>query len=171
VKIGILSDPHHNIEEMKALVDHLISAGAEHLVCAGDVVCEENLEILEQSRLPYTAVFGNNDHALINLTNRYAIFHEPHYFKLAGLRWKLMHMPFHIAPLDCDVIVYGHTHEVKFQYNGKTLVINPGEICARDFKKHEAVLLEIHDTFFTITHYFKPLSGTHYDQRVLEYTR
>ena len=34
---------------------------------------------------------------------------EPHYFKLAKTKFKLMHLPFFMSP-DSEVVIYGHTH-------------------------------------------------------------
>ena len=28
-----------------------------------------------------------------------------------------------------DVVIHGHTHEIRVEMKGKTLVINPGEVC------------------------------------------
>jgi hypothetical protein len=49
-----------------------------------------------------------------------------------------------------DVVVYGHTHKAEIYRNGKTLVVNPGEVCGYlsgkstiallDTTKHEAKL-------------------------------
>ncbi len=143
LSIGILSDSHRTTAALQRFLDLLKSRGATHLLHAGDFHTPQHLQMLHDAGLPYAAVFGNNDAMLIPMAATCRIFHEPHYFSIEGIRFKLMHMPFYLDPEDADIVIYGHTHQVKFQYNEGVLVINPGEVCARDTGRYEAVLLDI----------------------------
>ena len=152
--IGILSDPHHETEISRRLIADLRKKGAEYLIHAGDFQLPENLEILASAGLPYVSVFGNNDAALAPMIHSHAIFREPHYFRIKEVRFKLMHLPYYLSPDEADIVIYGHTHQVKFQYNGNILVLNPGEVCARETGRHEALLLEITAERYTLTRLF-----------------
>ncbi|ADV45474.1 YfcE family phosphodiesterase [Nitratifractor salsuginis] len=141
MKIGVLSDPHRRSDLQQAAIDTLLERGAEYLLHAGDLCIEENLRQLEAAGVPYAAVFGNNDRALHSLSDRYRIKAEPWYFKLRDLKVKMMHLPYYLSP-DTDLVIYGHTHRFAAEMKGKTLFLNPGEICAREKPLSECVLLE-----------------------------
>ncbi len=141
MKIGILSDPHRRSDLQGAAIDKLLGEGAEYLLHAGDLCVEENLRQLEEAGVPYAAVFGNNDASLRSLAGRYRIKPEPWYFRLRDLRVKMMHLPYYLTP-DAELVIYGHTHRFAAELQGETLYLNPGEVCAREGKLSECVLLE-----------------------------
>lgn len=141
MKIGILSDPHRRSDLQARALEKLIGEGAEVLLHAGDLCIEENLRQLEESGLPYAAVFGNNDRPLLPLAERYRIRPEPWYFMVGDLKVKLMHLPYYLTP-DADLVVYGHSHCFACELKGQTLYLNPGEICAREKASCDCVLLE-----------------------------
>ena len=153
--IGIMSDSHKDSFHTALMIEHLVKEGAEYLIHAGDLELVENLQLLEQSGLPYISVFGNNDIRLVSHRKDFNIFREPHYFAIKDLKFKLMHMPYYLSRDEADVIIYGHTHQVKFKYNEGLLLINPGEVCARETGRHEALLLECQADRYLITHYYK----------------
>ncbi|WP_456323816.1 YfcE family phosphodiesterase [Hydrogenimonas sp.] len=152
MKLGILSDTHKKVGRAKKTIDMLVENGAKHLIHAGDIGKEEVLAYMESTKIPYTAVLGNNDRRLEALTQRYNLFKEPHYFTIANLRIKLMHHPWFLSP-DADLIVFGHTHKfsVDCRDTGE-LFLNPGEACARNKPISEAVLLDVHPKRWEITH-------------------
>ena len=152
---GVLSDSHRAVEATEAVVERLMEAGATHLVHAGDLELEENLAVLAASGLPYHAVFGNNDRRLWPLTGHYPVFREPFRFSFEGVSVKVMHHPYHIAPMDSDLIIYGHTHSANIVYNGINLVINPGEVCGRETGRMEGALVEVSGERFVVTSLFR----------------
>lgn len=154
MKIGIMSDSHKDTFHTKVIIDHLLDEGAEYLIHAGDFELVDNLRELHQTGIPYVSVFGNNDLALVPHHEEFNIHREPHYFSINNLKFKLMHMPFYMSRDDADIIIYGHTHQVKFKYNEGLLLINPGELCARETGRHEGLMLECKDDRYIITHYF-----------------
>ena len=155
MKIGIMSDSHKDSFHTALMIEHLKQEGAEYLIHAGDFELVDNLRLLERSGLPYVSVFGNNDAPLVSHHKAFSIFREPHYFAIKNLKFKLMHMPYYLSRDDADVIIYGHTHQVNFKYNEGLLLINPGEICARETGRHEGLMLECRTDRYIITHYFK----------------
>ena len=168
MRIGIISDTHKKVERAKKAIDMLLENGAEFLIHAGDICKEETLEYLEEMKVSYAAVLGNNDYKLVAVMERYNLFKEPHYFSVDGISVKLMHHPWFLSP-DADLIVFGHTHEFfsKCQSSGE-LYINPGEVCAREKPISEAVILDVGNENFKITHcqrYIKS-STWQYDKKI-----
>jgi len=152
MKIGILSDTHSKLDKAEIALDTLIEDGAEFIIHAGDLISLEMLNMLKGCSLNYIAVYGNNDAHLTQYHNEFNLVQEPNYFKLAELKFKLMHMPFHMSP-DADIVIFGHTHIFKTEYVEKTLFLNPGEVCAREKPISEFVMLEILPTEYIVNHY------------------
>ena len=152
MKIGIISDSHRKVKKLKTALKMLIHNGAEFIIHSGDIVEKEALELLKDSGLKYVVVYGNNDAHLHKYQDKYNLVQEPYYFKLAGAKFKLMHMPYYMKP-DVDVIVYGHTHMFNCQYKHKTLFLNSGEICARKKPISECMMLEVKNDEFIVTQY------------------
>jgi len=156
MKIGLLSDTHKKVDYSQKVIDHLVGEGAEFLIHCGDIVQEEMLQQLKRSGRRYTAVYGNNDPHLAAVHNRYNLVQEPHYFKLSGTHFKLMHLPFYMSP-DAEVVLFGHTHTFECDFKNGTLFLNPGEACARSKPVSECAMLEITDAAFNVTQYSRPV--------------
>ena len=152
MKIGLLSDTHKKVDYSQTAIDHLVNEGAEFLIHCGDIVKEEMLQQLKNSGRRYVAVYGNNDPHLAEVHNRYNLVQEPHYFKLSGTTFKLMHLPFYMSP-DAEVVLFGHTHTFECDFKNGTLFLNPGEACARSKPVSECAMLEITDDEFKVTQY------------------
>ena len=67
---------------MAQAIEYLKSQDCEILIHAGDMEVVESLDILKNSGLIYTSVFGNNDYNLVQYQNNYKIHKEPYYFKI-----------------------------------------------------------------------------------------
>ncbi len=169
MKIGIISDTHKKLGRAKKTVDLLIENGAEFIVHAGDIVRIELLDYLKEKNIKYTAVLGNNDYHLSNIEDKYHTVTEPYYFKLANKSWKLMHHPKYIFPLDADIIIYGHTHKVDISYNGKNLILNPGEACARDHGFSSCMMLDVEENKYIVTLYCRKIGEENWKSRVKEF--
>ncbi|WP_292664572.1 YfcE family phosphodiesterase [Nitratifractor sp.] len=156
LKIGLLSDSHRRNDLQESALAKLKEEGARYLLHAGDLCLEENLRRLKESGLPYAAVFGNNDRALASLGSDYRIRPEPYYFRIDGLEIKMMHLPHYLSP-DCKLVVFGHTHRFSCERKGKTLYLNPGEVCGRETGNCHAVLAEYDDGRWTVRHFYRPI--------------
>jgi len=170
MKIGILSDSHHRSDYTKEVIDFLKEKGSQYLIHAGDLCVEKNLKLLEESGLIYVSVFGNNDYSLIPFSNKYKIKQEPYYFKIKDVKFKLMHLPYHLTP-DADIVVFGHTHTFESNYINKTLFVNPGEVCAREKPLIECVFLEINENEYIISYYFKNTNEQFFKKEEFKYER
>jgi len=154
MKIGIISDTHKKVKKTKKALAQLIEDGAEFIIHAGDIVEVEILQMLKNSSLRYVAVYGNNDAHLTQYHENFELVQEPFYFKLDGLKFKLMHLPYYLTP-DADIVVFGHTHQFEVALEGKTLFLNSGEVCARKKPVTEFAMLETSKESFVVTHYEK----------------
>ena len=170
MKVAILSDSHKKTTLTQEAVSMLKSKGATYLIHAGDLELKENLDILHNADLPYVTVFGNNDYNLVQYQDLYNIYKEPHYFKIKDLKFKLMHLPFHMNN-DTNIIISGHTHIFEHQYINKTLYLNPGEICAREKDQTECVLLEITQEEYIIEYNYKKTDDKKWETKKHVYTR
>ncbi len=170
IKIGILSDSHLKSDYTKEVIDFLKAQKCEYLIHAGDLCIEKNLQLLEESELKYIAVFGNNDRALLSLSSKYNIKAEPYYFKIQDLKFKLMHLPYHLTP-DSDIVIFGHTHEFECDYKNKTLFLNPGEVCVREKPLIECAKLEINENEYIITRYYKNINEENFKKEEIIYEK
>ena len=170
MKIGILSDTHTKVKKAKETLELLIADGAEFIVHAGDVCELETLELLKNCGLHYVCVYGNNDAHLVQFHNSYNLVQEPHYFKLADTKFKLMHLPFYMTP-DAEVVIYGHTHEFKSEFINGTLFLNPGESCARNKPISECAMLEVTPKKFKVTYYTKSKEDKKFQKEKFTYQR
>ncbi len=168
LKIGIISDTHKKPGRAKKAIDLLLSKNIEFMLHAGDIVRVEVLEYLEK-KIRYVAVLGNNDHHLYSVIDKYNLVTEPYYFKLANKTWKLMHYPKYMFPLETDIIVYGHTHDVDISYNGKNLILNPGEVCARDHGFSTCMTLDIEPHKYIVTLYYRKVGESEWKEKKKEF--
>jgi len=170
MKIGILSDTHTKVKSAKKSLDILIDNGAEFIVHAGDVCELETLELLKNCGKRYVAVYGNNDAHLVQYHNDFNLVQEPHYFKLADTKFKLMHLPFYMTP-DTEVVLFGHTHEFHSEFIEGTLFLNPGESCARNKPISECALLEVKPKKFQVTYFTRNKDEDTFSKEKFSYKR
>lgn len=169
-KIGILSDTHTKTKRAQKAIEQLVREGAQYLIHAGDIVELEILKLMEETALPYVAVLGNNDAHLINYKERFNLVREPHYFTIGTTHFKLMHLPFYFSA-DADVVIYGHTHEFYAAYTGKSLFLNPGEVCARNKNISECALLEITEDFFAVDYWHRTIKTAEWKSKRSKFLR
>jgi putative phosphoesterase len=145
--IGIMADTHDNLVMVDKAVNLFLDEKVELVLHAGDYVAPFVVPRFKPFRGKFIGVFGNNDGDHEFLKRRFeefgleirGIFAE---VKVDGLRIALLHggepggapgpseLLKSLLNTDCyDVIVYGHVHEAKVYKKGRTLIINPGEVC------------------------------------------
>ena len=170
MKIGIISDTHSKVDKAKEALEMLIQNGAEFIVHAGDIGEHETLELLKNCGKRYVAVYGNNDAHLVKHHNKYNLVQEPYYFKLAETTFKLMHLPFYMAP-DCEIVISGHTHEFHSDFIEGTLFLNPGESCARNKSISECAMLEVKNKKLKVNYYTKDKNDDEFKSKKFTYER
>jgi putative phosphoesterase len=135
MKIGIMSDSHDHIENIKKCSALFQDKDVEFVVHLGDFVNPNSVRAMKGLKL--VAVFGNNDGDIFRLMHA---FHEIgaeikgdfHEFEADNIRFAAYHGTeprITDALVGCgnyDVVMYGHTHVCVHSRSGKTLVLNPG---------------------------------------------
>jgi len=138
MKIGIMSDSHDNMLNVRRAVEIFNSEDVGAVLHAGDVIAPFVTRELKALRCPVTAVFGNNDGEKFHLRENFEntngvgkIYEPPVELELGGRRIYLTHWPHQIEIIAgsgvYDMVVFGHTHERRMERYGETLLINPGE--------------------------------------------
>ncbi len=170
MKIGILSDTHSKIGRAKKVIDHLIENGAEYLVHAGDICEVEVLNYMLETKLPYIAVYGNNDAHMVQHHRDYNLVQEPHLFTIDKHQFKLMHLPYYMNP-DADVVIFGHTHNFECDYKHNTLFLNPGEACARNKPISECLMLTITEKHYAVEAYSRAIKTQEWKTQHMNFER
>jgi len=142
-----MSDTHDHLPLVDKAVKKLIEEKVELVLHAGDYVSPFVIPHFKPFKDKFIGVFGNNDGDHEFLKRRFAEFGldirgEFAEVKINGLRVALLHggepggppgaseLLKSLISSECfNVIVHGHVHEAKAYRKGKTLIINPGEVC------------------------------------------
>ena len=134
-KIGVISDSHDHVPNLKRAVELFCAEDVELVVHAGDFISPFTVPPLVALKCPVIAVLGNNDGEKVGLHARFAAIGTKLEPKMAtavagGVRIAVVHEP---EPVDAlaasgmyDLVVYGHTHAIDV-LEGECLVLNPGE--------------------------------------------
>ena len=135
IRIGVIADTHGRFDPV--VRRHF--KGVDYILHAGDIGDRSVIEQLEQIA-PVTAVSGNIDN-----NDEQSGFPAEAVIELAGLRVAIRHILYESgkltkdgrAFLDCeqpDICIFGHTHQPKAEWFGKTLLFNPGSAGPKRFK-------------------------------------
>ncbi len=138
MNIAIISDIHDHIGNLRSAMAKLTNADA--LICCGDLcspfIVKELAEGFPGKEIHI--VFGNNDADLFRITltaSKYDHLHLHGEFcdiMLDGKRFAVNHFDNIGRALakssEYDVVCFGHNHQFEIANEGKTLIINPGEI-------------------------------------------
>lgn len=140
MQIGILSDSHDCLPRIKDAIEKMNTYPIELVLHAGDYSAPFVPDHYKRLKVKMRGVFGNNDAERVKLQGKFEqLGHE-----VRGRFAEVMADSVRIAVThgdepellrsltSCgayDVVVHGHTHDAKLTEQGKTLVINPGEVC------------------------------------------
>jgi hypothetical protein len=161
--IGITSDSHDNIDAIEKAVEFFNSAGVDLVIHAGDHIAPFTVPKFKKLKSRFIAVFGNNDGEKKGLTDKFSEMgvklEELAELNHTGKKIAVYHGTIEaittaiIKSHKYDIVITGHTHKPKVETEGKTLVINPGELCGYltgkrtiallDMEKMEAKIIEI----------------------------
>jgi putative phosphoesterase len=137
MKIGVLSDTHDNLANVRRAVEAFAGAGVEALLHAGDFcspfVLREFAPLAEMG-VRMHAVFGNNDGDRVMLVRRGDGFCEFHdvsaVLELGGRTIALTHFPDFAPALLAsgafDLVIHGHDHRIRVVEDGVRRLLNPG---------------------------------------------
>jgi predicted phosphodiesterase len=137
MKIGIISDTHDNLPQIKKAVDIFNRGKVELILHAGDFVSPFTFLEFKNLNCPLKGVLNLNNKNIV-------ILHKEGLIDALAESQKY------------DVIIYGHTHRTDLRKIGKTLIVNPGEcggwlsgkstIALLDLKTLEAKIVELADS-------------------------
>jgi len=146
MRIGVISDTHDNLRNVRRIAELLGAARVERVVHTGDFTRPETLELLAQVGVPIAGVFGNNDVARAALREAALrcgaeLAEPPLELRWAGRRIAVVHDPEAHPQLElsaCHALLHGHKHRRVIERANGTLILNPGE-CAGWLEGHNAV--------------------------------
>jgi putative phosphoesterase len=136
MKIGVLSDTHDNLDNIRRAVAVFAARGVGALIHAGDICSPFSLQEfapLAAKGIRMYAVFGNNDGDRLMLARKGADFCDFRdgalVVELDGRRIAVTHYP-DLAPAllasaSFDLVIHGHDHQVRVEGTPRRL-LNPG---------------------------------------------
>ena len=138
--IGILADTHDRLRLVDKAVACLNEEKVSLVLHAGDYIAPFVIPHFKPLKADFIGVFGNNDGDKDMLRKRFTEIGAEIRGRFAevitdGLKIAMLHgeeeelLRALINAGGHDVVVHAHTHEAKTHRKGKTLVINPGEVC------------------------------------------
>jgi putative phosphoesterase len=163
--VGLISDTHDHLPMVEKAVKKLNEENVALVLHAGDYVAPFVIPKFKDLQAKLIGVFGNNDGDHELLKKR---FSENKNLEIRGnfalievdnLKIALLHgseeelLKALVESESFDVIVHGHAHKAEVYRMGKTLIVNPGEVCGYltgkstiallDTIKREAELIEL----------------------------
>ncbi|MHA1697242.1 MAG: metallophosphoesterase [Promethearchaeota archaeon] len=160
MKIGIISDTHDHMDNIRYFVEKFNEADVKAVLHCGDFVSPFTAREFSKlnPEIKFFAIRGNNDGDIVFLNKTFenlgkiaANYQE---VELDGKKILLLHG--HAIPEKLiddiassgkyNVILYGHYHKIRNEMVGpKTLVVNPGEACGYLSGKATAAILDLSD--------------------------
>lgn len=138
--LGIISDSHDNLPKINEAVRKLNSLGVDQVLHTGDYCAPFAALPHKGLKAKMRGVFGNNDAEREKLQEKFqSLGHNVKgrfaHLDAGGTRIALLHgddddlLQALAKTQSYDLVVFGHTHSVSQSRNGKTTLLNPGEIC------------------------------------------
>lgn len=133
VIIGLISDTHDRLPTLRAALDVFARRGIDTLLHPGDIIAPFAARALAEFPGKLYVTYGNNDGERTGLAKVLPQIQDgPLLVELAGRSLLLHHFIDWCRPEDiarADVVVTGHTHEVRVESRDGRLFVNPGECC------------------------------------------
>jgi len=152
--IGLIADTHDNLPMVDKAVKKLNEMNVGLVLHAGDYVAPFVIPKLKELKAKLIGVFGNNDgdrELLKKRFNEYKDLEVHGNFAeiiVGGLKIALLHgdeeelLEALINSQSFDIVVHGHNHKTDVYQKGKTLIVNPGEVCGYLTGKSTIALLD-----------------------------
>ncbi|MCZ2856391.1 MAG: metallophosphoesterase [Candidatus Bathyarchaeota archaeon] len=152
--VGIMADTHDRLPLVDKAVKVLNEKNVELVLHAGDYIAPFVIPHFEPLKARFIGVFGNNDGEKNGLQKKFEGLNAEVHGNFAdvtvdGVKIALLHgseeelLQSLINVESHDIIIYGHTHQAKTYRKGKTLIINPGEVCGYLTEKSTIALLNL----------------------------
>jgi uncharacterized protein len=153
MRIGILSDTHNNVKNLRAALSTFQDRGVEKLIHCGDMTSPETARLLAGFQV--ICVFGNGDYASGEIRATLLRQNPENYAGLLfsgeinGARIAVTHghMPNVLEELlksgKYDYVFKGHSHTHKDERHGITRLINPGALGGMRREERHICLLDL----------------------------
>jgi len=151
--IGVLSDTHNNIANLRAALEIFEQRGVSTLIHCGDVTALATLEWLAEFRVIY--VYGNGDYTAGEMREMLLRYDPQNYGgltyngELGGARIAAAHghLPGSVEDLarsgEYDYVFHGHTHHRRDERIGRARVINPGALGGLHRQERSVCLVDL----------------------------
>ena len=150
--VGIMADTHDRLPLVDKAVKVLNEQNVELVLHAGDYIAPFVIPRFKPLKATFIGVFGNNDGDKNLLKRKFEEINAEIHGNFAevavdGLKIALLHgseeelLQSLINVESHDIIIHGHTHEAKTYRKGRTIIINPGEVCGYLTEKSTIALL------------------------------
>ncbi len=161
MKLGIISDTHEHLENIEKAKKLFAEKGASPIVHLGDYCAGPSVRAFAGTQI--IGISGNNDGDVLRIQGNFQKIGGDFRGEFCALEYDGLHIAcYHgtvpeivealIAAGTYDVVLYGHTHEVRHEIRGKVLILNPGSahgfgkagtVAILDTKTKEAELIEL----------------------------
>lgn len=142
MKIGIISDSHDSISNLKKAVKKLKEENVGLIIHCGDLCAPFMLFEFKDFPSEVHLIFGNVDGDRYLMTKmsqkdvpNVKIHGELGEIEIEGKKIAFTHYPFFAEGLAAtgkyDIVFYGHTHITEIKNKGNSILANPGEILGR----------------------------------------
>ncbi|MEQ8857308.1 MAG: YfcE family phosphodiesterase [Pseudomonadales bacterium] len=146
MRIGIVSDTHNNVRNVRRIVELFNDAAVDRVIHTGDITQAKTLEVFAHLDAPLYGVFGNNDQergSLEAAIERYGFtFRDPPFeLNWHGRRIIVVHDPLEFEGNLAghhELALHGHTHFYRYETRDGQVYFNPGE-CAGHMKGLNAI--------------------------------
>jgi uncharacterized protein len=145
MRLGIISDTHDDVENVRAAIDIFNQKEVETVIHAGDYIFPGIVKEFSRLNAKLVGVLGNNDGEKGHLLKTFLdvggdLKGELGELQIEGLKIGIYHgtsdviKDLLVSSGKYNIFVCGHTHKMepsgisngKYQNNGSTLVLNPG---------------------------------------------
>lgn len=153
MKIGLMSDTHDRLDAVERAIDFFNREGVKHVLHAGDLVSPFVAPKFAELKAKLYYVWGNNEGDREFIRVKFDELGVKPLGGFAGLEFNgrkiaLLHGTQEevVEALSksgsFDVVVRGHTHKAEIR-EGKTLLVNPGEVCGYLSERQTVALLDL----------------------------
>tara|TARA_B100001109_G_C18579327_1_gene342537 strand:+ start:90 stop:581 length:492 start_codon:yes stop_codon:yes gene_type:complete len=135
--IGIVSDTHNNLKNLKKIIDIFNDEKVDLVIHTGDITKASTLREFSKLNCKMKGVFGNSDRLEEGLQDaceelNFDFVEPPFIIKLFNRDIAIFHEPdsieeFIVENQNFDIILHGHTHRYREEVKNKTIIFNPGE--------------------------------------------
>jgi putative phosphoesterase len=150
MRIGVFSDSHDHVDNVRLAVAEFNRQKCELVVFAGDFVSPIVVPPLRKLACPMLACFGDNDGNQVGLQGGMRIIgpvaFPPFCFCTPdGIRVLVAHLPEQARDISegVQVVICGHTHKPAIRTDTRgVLFVNPGETSGWTYRKPTIAILE-----------------------------